>query len=90
MKINLVILICLIAISSPLAYANYVVICEGYNSVTSSFVTGECLDGSFEGIDSQTRGAVYGGCSDGGDLVAYDSKTSVYVYGHCEGGLKSP
>ena len=90
MKINIVISICLIAIFSQSVYANYVVICDGYNSVTSSYVTGECLDGSFEGIDSQTRGEVNGGCSDGGDLVAYDSKTSVYVYGHCEGRLKSP
>jgi hypothetical protein len=86
MKARLVILICLIAVFSQSAYASYTADCEGYNSETSSYVAGQCSDGSFEGYDSETGDFVYGGCSHGGELKAYDSETSAYVYGNCEGG----
>jgi len=65
--------------------ANYTVECEGHNSETSTYVYGECSDGSFEGYDSETGNYVYGDCEFDGDLEAYDSETSVYVYGECEG-----
>jgi hypothetical protein len=86
MKTFLVFFICLIAVFSQSAYTSYTADCEGYNSETSSYVTGECSDGSFEGYDSETGDQVYGGCSHGGDLRAYDSETSAYVYGNCKSG----
>ena len=83
MKILRVIVIYLTAVFSQSAYASYTGDCEGYNSETSSYVAGQCSDGSFEGYDSETGDHVYGGCSHGGELKAYDSETSIYVYGKC-------
>ena len=85
MKTLLVISICLTAVFSQSAYTSYTADCEGYNSETSSYVTGQCSDGSFEGYDSETGDQVYGGCSHGGELKAYDSETNVYVFGDCRG-----
>jgi len=77
----------LIAIAAiPMAAsADYTVECEGHNSETSAYVTGECSNGEFEGHDTETGNYVYGDCEFGGDLAAYDSDTGEYVYGECEG-----
>jgi hypothetical protein len=67
------------------ASADYAVECEGYNSETSAYVTGECSNGEFEGHDTETDNYVYGDCEFGGDLEAKDSETDERVYGECEG-----
>lgn len=75
----------LVVIFAPSVYA-WTVECEGYDSDTGEYVSGECTDGEFEGYDSDTGEYVYGECSRGGDLEAYNSDTGEYVYGECESG----
>ena len=57
--------------------------CEAYDSETSNYIYGECLNGNFEGYDSSTGDYVYGDCA-GGNLEAHNSQTGNYVYGDCK------
>ena len=57
--------------------------CEGYDSATAAFVTGECEIGFFDGIDSETKARVYGKCAVGGNFQGSNEETESRVTGWC-------
>jgi len=66
------------------AMADYTVKCKGTNSASSAPVVGECTNGVFSGVDSETGNEVQGECEAGGGFEGYDVETDEFVTGVCE------